>query len=59
MSEKKGQEEKGYDHKCPLCGNEFDEGEESMCKACPLGPSCELIRCPNCGYEFLPGVDER
>jgi len=36
---------------CPLCGMEF-EGSETACAAgCPLGSSCEHVRCPNCGYE--------
>ncbi|MFP4000899.1 MAG: hypothetical protein ACLFSM_08580 [Thermoplasmata archaeon] len=51
--------EKKKKHKCPLCGNEFDEGEVSACQSCPMGRSCRMTRCPNCGYEFIPGVDER
>ncbi|MEF8832342.1 MAG: hypothetical protein V5A66_02350 [Candidatus Thermoplasmatota archaeon] len=46
-------------HKCPLCGNEFEEGEVSACKSCPMGGNCKMTRCPNCGYEFIPDVDER
>lgn len=45
--------------KCPLCGAEFTEGDETACKTCPMSGNCTLARCPNCGYEFMPGVDER
>ncbi|MFP3872105.1 MAG: hypothetical protein ACLFVL_04415 [Candidatus Aenigmatarchaeota archaeon] len=51
--------EKKEVHKCPLCGNEFDQGEASACKSCPIGGRCNMTRCPNCGYEFILGVDER
>lgn len=46
-------------NKCPLCGFEFQESDETACKTCPMSGSCTLVRCPNCGYEFIPGVDER
>ncbi|MHA1648721.1 MAG: hypothetical protein ACTSYB_00900 [Candidatus Helarchaeota archaeon] len=39
--------------KCPLCGFKFDALENSGgCAHCSLFKSCELLRCPNCGYEF-------
>ncbi|MEK6647384.1 MAG: hypothetical protein AABY84_12010 [Candidatus Firestonebacteria bacterium] len=39
--------------KCALCGYEFSEKESvSTCKNCPLHKGCELIKCPNCGYEW-------
>ena len=40
--------------KCAFCGYEFsqDEGIEE-CRGCPIA-NCNLIRCPNCGYEILP-----
>jgi uncharacterized Zn finger protein len=38
--------------KCPLCGLEFDESEVSKaCSGCHISRSCNLVRCPNCGYE--------
>jgi len=41
--------------KCPLCGIKFDEQyAQKACKGCPFHKSCNLIKCPNCGYEF-PG----
>ena len=46
-------------HTCPLCGNKFHEGGTSSCADCPLHKKCDFIKCPNCRYEFIPGVDER
>ena len=38
--------------KCALCGHEFDEEQSgSSCKGCPLSGACNMVRCPNCGYE--------
>ncbi len=37
--------------KCSLCGYEFKE-EEAGCEGCPLSFGCNLIKCPNCSYEF-------
>lgn len=51
--------EKKQGHKCPLCGNEFGMGSATACQSCPMGGSCNMIKCPNCGYEFIPEVDER
>lgn len=40
--------------KCALCGLEFSEAEARRpCKSCPLGQACDLICCPNCGYQML------
>ena len=37
---------------CPLCGYSFTENEgETACGRCFLAHSCELVKCPNCGYE--------
>ena len=38
--------------RCALCGFEFDAAEASCHHACPLATSCNLTRCPSCGYEF-------
>jgi uncharacterized C2H2 Zn-finger protein len=39
--------------KCPLCGLKFSENEaEKACCGCPFVKNCNLIRCPNCGYEI-------
>ncbi len=40
---------------CALCGFEIgkDRKNGSTCgDGCPLGTRCNLLRCPNCGYEF-------
>jgi hypothetical protein len=36
---------------CGLCGCRFLKGGE-VCGTCPLTSSCDLVRCPNCGYQF-------
>ena len=36
---------------CALCGCRFTHGER-VCSACPMSAGCELVRCPNCGYQF-------
>ena len=39
--------------KCSLCGLEFDEKQaQNVCSGCMFSKSCELARCPNCGYEM-------
>lgn len=41
--------------KCPLCGKEFEFSRE-VCANCPLHTGgCDLVKCPNCGYEFPKG----
>lgn len=38
--------------KCALCGFEFSEADAKRpCASCPLGEKCELVCCPNCGYQ--------
>ena len=40
--------------KCKICGCVFDESEKSnACHGCPVC-NCNMIRCPNCGFEQLP-----
>ena len=39
--------------KCPLCGAEFEKKDKNLCANCPLHKDCNLIGCPNCGYQFL------
>jgi len=39
--------------KCPLCGKKFDALKHmGGCAKCSLVKSCDLLRCPNCNYEF-------
>jgi Fe2+ transport system protein FeoA len=37
--------------RCGLCGHRFDPRVLACHDGCPLGPTCRLICCPNCGYE--------
>ena len=38
--------------KCSLCGYQFEEDETVIaCKGCPLKKACNMVRCPNCGFE--------
>ncbi len=40
--------------KCSLCGLEFrKEDGQAACKGCLMARGCDLIKCPNCGYEVL------
>ncbi len=39
--------------KCQLCGFTFDITKcNKSCNSCPLPISCNLIKCPNCGYSY-------
>lgn len=39
--------------KCPLCGYEFTEEQaRTACSSCPLSQGCNMVCCPNCGYEI-------
>lgn len=38
--------------KCPLCGYAFVDGETPLCHKCPLHKNCDLVCCPNCGYQW-------
>ncbi len=41
--------------KCALCGFEFSDADAKRpCTSCPLGANCDLVCCPNCGYQ-TPG----
>jgi Fe2+ transport system protein FeoA len=37
--------------RCGLCGHVFRPDALSCHAGCPLGATCRLICCPNCGYE--------
>lgn len=38
--------------RCALCGFEFPEADARRpCARCPFGANCNLICCPNCGYQ--------
>jgi Fe2+ transport system protein FeoA len=38
-------------YECPLCGLDF-EGAECH-SSCPMSRGCAMVRCPQCGYEFV------
>lgn len=39
--------------KCSLCGLQFrEETARSACRGCGLVRKCELVKCPNCGFEM-------
>ncbi len=41
--------------KCSLCGLQFTEKDgKAICDKCHLFKGCELIKCPNCGFEMAP-----
>ncbi len=41
----------GTEFGCPLCGMRFSHGG-LVCASCPLNAGCEILKCPNCGYQF-------
>lgn len=40
--------------RCPLCGFEFERLDTLCAHGCPLGRSCNFVRCPSCQYEYPP-----
>lgn len=38
--------------KCEFCGFEYKKCDGISCDGCPI--NCNIIKCPNCGYEILP-----
>lgn len=42
--------------RCALCGYEFDSTALACHSSCPLSAGCNIVCCPNCGYQT---VDER
>ncbi|OQY48907.1 MAG: hypothetical protein B6242_01150 [Anaerolineaceae bacterium 4572_78] len=38
---------------CPLCGYEFKVETMACHDGCPMGSRCNLICCPNCGYQVV------
>ena len=36
---------------CALCGARFTHGAR-VCGTCPLRRGCDVVCCPNCGYQF-------
>lgn len=42
--------------RCALCGYAFDSMALACHSSCPLSAGCNIVCCPNCGYQT---VDER
>lgn len=38
---------------CPLCGFAFNPLENPACSSCPLKSKCQVVCCPNCGYQTV------
>ena len=38
--------------RCSLCGLEFEKTDTVCAHGCPMGLSCNHVRCPNCAFEF-------
>lgn len=36
---------------CPLCSARFSHGALA-CESCPLHMGCDVVKCPQCGYQF-------
>ena len=43
--------EAGTLFQCALCGARFTHGAQ-VCGGCVLRASCDVVQCPNCGYQF-------
>jgi DNA-directed RNA polymerase subunit RPC12/RpoP len=37
--------------RCALCGARFSHAG-LVCRTCPMRPACDVVQCPNCGYQF-------
>ena len=38
---------------CSMCGHTFDPTLHPSCENCPLKKGCNLVCCPQCGYEMV------
>lgn len=45
--------------RCGLCGHRFDPVSLACHSACPLGAHCNLICCPNCGFQVVDASKTR
>ena len=37
--------------RCGLCGARFTHGT-MVCGSCPLHAGCDVVKCPECGFQF-------
>lgn len=41
---------------CAMCGQRYDPDQHLACQNCPMHAGCNLVCCPNCGYQTVdPG----
>jgi Fe2+ transport system protein FeoA len=45
--------------RCGLCGHRFEAATLACHTGCPLGAHCNLICCPNCGYQVVDATQTR
>ena len=38
---------------CSMCNHTFDPSEHLRCTECPIKKGCQLVCCPNCGFETV------
>jgi Fe2+ transport system protein FeoA len=36
-----------------MCGHTFDVSSHLACSSCPLNKGCDMVCCPNCGYNSI------
>jgi len=38
---------------CSMCGQRFDPDRHLACQSCPMHSGCDLVCCPDCGYQTV------
>ena len=38
---------------CSMCGQAFDPAGHAACQSCPIQRGCQVVCCPNCGFETV------
>jgi hypothetical protein len=36
-----------------MCGQRYDPDQQVACQSCPMHSGCNLVCCPNCGYQTV------
>lgn len=39
--------------RCSMCGQKYDPELHLACQNCPMHSGCDLVCCPNCGYQTI------
>ena len=42
-----------WDIQCSMCGQRYDPDQQLACQNCPIHSGCNLVCCPNCGYQTV------